>query len=143
MKAPQFITHFGYPITTSFEEGWALYVEGLGKYDDPIMKYGQLNSELYRAIRLVVDTGLHNMGWSFDKAVKFFSKNSGLSMKDIKIEVYRYIADPGQALSYKSGQMQILSMKKEYLKKNKGDIKGFHMMMVENGSIPLDILSSS
>ena len=103
------------------------------------MEYGKLNSELFRAIRLVVDTGIHEKRWNREKVVKYMKNNLGHSDEDIESEVNRYISDPGQALCYKIGQMQILKLKKKFLKKN-NNVKDFHRKFLQNGEIPLSLL---
>src|SRR3989449_11096019 len=96
---------------TAFVEGWALYAESLGEemgfYKDPYSKFGQLTYEMWRAIRLVVDTGLHSMGWTRDQAIDFFRANAAKTGQDIIVEVDRYSVWPGQALGYKMGQLKI------------------------------------
>ena len=104
-----------------------------------MLEYGKLNSELFRAVRLVVDTGIHEKKWSREKAVNYMKNNLGHGDGEIESEVNRYIADPGQSLCYKIGQMQILKLKKEFLKKN-NDVKEFHKKFLENGEIPLSLL---
>jgi len=131
---------------TSFVEGWALYAEQLGyemnMYQDPYDKFGQLTYEMWRAVRLVVDTGMHSLGWTRKQAIDFFKKNSSKSIHDITVEIDRYIAWPGQALAYKIGQLTIskLRHKAEQQLGNKFDIREFHKIVLENGAIPLDVL---
>lgn len=138
-KKINFITIFHPNIIIPYDEGWGLYVEGLYQYEDLMLEYGKLNSELFRAVRLVVDTGIHEKKWSREKAVNYMKNNLGHGDGEIESEVNRYIADPGQSLCYKIGQMQILKLKKEFLKKN-NDVKEFHKKFLENGEIPLSLL---
>ena len=135
-----------YQGITAFVEGWGLYSEELGEYinlyDDPYDKFGQLTYDMWRAIRLVVDTGMHYMDWSRDDAVDLFLKNSAKSELDIQNEVDRYIAWPGQALAYKIGQLKILELrnKSESMLGDKYDIKDFHYEILKRGSLPLELL---
>ena len=135
-----------YQGITAFVEGWGLYSEELGEfmgiYDDPYDKFGQLTYDMWRAIRLVVDTGMHYKGWSREDAVNLFIENSAKSILDINNEVDRYIAWPGQALAYKIGQLKILELrtKAEDLLGDKYDIKDFHHEVLKRGSLPLDLL---
>ncbi len=135
-----------YQGITAFVEGWGLYSEELGEfmgiYDDPYDKFGQLTYDMWRAIRLVVDTGMHYKGWSREEAVNLFIENSAKSILDINNEVDRYIAWPGQALAYKIGQLKILELrnKAERLLGEKYDIKDFHHEVLKRGSLPLDLL---
>ena len=135
-----------YQGITAFVEGWGLYSEELGEfmgiYDDPYDKFGQLTYDMWRAIRLVVDTGMHYKGWSRDEAVNLFIENSAKSILDINNEVDRYIAWPGQALAYKIGQLKILELRNraERLLGEKYDIKDFHHEVLKRGSLPLDLL---
>ena len=135
-----------YQGITAFVEGWGLYSEELGEfmgiYDDPYDKFGQLTYDMWRAIRLVVDTGMHYKGWSREEAKNLFIENSAKSILDINNEVDRYIAWPGQALAYKIGQLKILELrnKAEKLLGDKYDIKDFHYEVLKRGSLPLDLL---
>jgi prolyl oligopeptidase len=135
-----------YQGITAFIEGWGLYSEELGEfiglYDDPYDKFGQLTYDMWRAIRLVVDTGMHYKDWSRDDAVNLFIENSAKSILDINNEVDRYIAWPGQALAYKIGQLKILELrnKAEEMLGDKYDIKEFHDEVLKRGSLPLDLL---
>ena len=94
LKVPNFINYFGYPLTTAYDEGWAHYCETLPTFSKPLDKYGQLNSLMFRALRLVLDTGIHYKKWSKKKAMNYFEKNSGHTKKDIESEIDRYIVDP-------------------------------------------------
>ncbi len=131
----------------AFVEGWALYAEGLGKmlgfYEDPYSEFGRLTFSIWRAARLVVDTGIHYMGWSRQKAIKFMEENTALAKKDIINEVDRYISWPGQALGYKIGEIYIKKLRdraKEELG-DKFDIRRFHKAVLEDGSLPLELLN--
>lgn len=131
---------------TAFIEGWALYSErlgyDLGGYKDPYSRYGQLTFDTWRSSRLVVDTGMHYFGWSRQKAIDFMKDNTGLSEQNIISEVDRYIAWPGQALGYKIGQLEILKLRAEAEEKlgKRFDIRSFHDCLLEDGSVPLDML---
>ncbi|MGH9678329.1 MAG: DUF885 domain-containing protein [Candidatus Acidiferrales bacterium] len=132
---------------TAYSEGWALYAETLGKalhlYETPYEEYGQLQGELFRAARLVVDTGIHTMGWTRQQAIDYMYDSGANDSRDfIASEVDRYIAWPGQALAYKIGQMKILELRSLAEKElgPKFDIRDFHDAVLRNGSVPLDIL---
>ena len=135
-----------YQGITAFVEGWGLYSEELGEYinlyDDPYDKFGQLTYDMWRAIRLVVDTGMHYKDWTRDDAINLFIENSAKSILDIENEVDRYIAWPGQALAYKIGQLKILELRSKAEKElgEKYDIKDFHDEVLKRGSLPLDLL---
>jgi uncharacterized protein (DUF885 family) len=132
----------------AYTEGWALYAEQLGKevgfYKDPVSDYGRLSSELFRAVRLVVDTGIHSKGWTRDQVVDFFRKSGAVDEPTIQSETDRYIAWPAQALSYKLGQLKIRELR-ESAKKELGpkfDIRKFHDEMLDGGTLPLDLLEA-
>ena len=132
----------------AYVEGWALYAEQLGKevgfYQDPVSDYGRLSSELFRAVRLVVDTGIHSKGWSRDQVVEFFRKSGAIDEPSIQSETDRYIAWPAQALSYKLGQLKFRELR-ERAKKELGpqfDIRKFHDEMLDGGTLPLDLLDA-
>lgn len=134
---------------TAFTEGWGLYSEALGKmvgmYTDPYDDFGRLNYEQWRAMRLVVDTGIHAFGWSRQKAIEFMKSNSGLSEKNIITEVDRYINWPGQALAYKMGELKIKELR-ERAKRELGakyDIRDFHYEVLKEGAIPLPVLEKN
>ena len=137
-----------YQSFTAFVEGWGLYSEELGEfmnlYDDPYDKFGQLTYDMWRAIRLVVDTGMHYKNWSRQDAIDLFIENTAKSKLDIENEVDRYIAWPGQALAYKIGQLKILELRNKAEKElgDKYDIKDFHHEVLKRGSLPLDILEA-
>jgi uncharacterized protein (DUF885 family) len=132
----------------AYIEGWALYAEQLGKevgfYQDPVSDYGRLSSELFRAVRLVVDTGIHAKGWTRDQVVDFFRKSGAVDEPTIQSETDRYIAWPAQALSYKLGQLKFRELR-EHAKKELGqnfDIRSFHDEMLNGGTLPLDLLDA-
>ena len=140
---PNFRKYSGY---TAFIEGWGLYSESLGEemglYQDPYSKFGALTYDMWRAVRLVVDTGMHYKGWSRQKAIDYFKDNAAKTEQDIINEIDRYLIMPGQALAYKIGQLKILELK-EKAKKELGEsfnIKDFHSVILEQGSLPLDIV---
>jgi len=130
----------------AYGEGWALYTESLGKelglYNDPYQYFGMLSSEMHRAIRLVVDTGLHSKGWTREQAIKYSLENEAESEASIIAEIERYMAIPGQALSYKIGQLKIIELRKkaETEMKDKFDVKVFHQKVLESGVMPLALL---
>jgi uncharacterized protein (DUF885 family) len=132
----------------AYTEGWALYAEQLGKdagfYTDPNSDYGRLSSELFRAVRLVVDTGIHSKGWSRDQVVEFFRKSGAIDEPTIQSETDRYIAWPAQALSYKLGQLKIRELRERAQKElgPKFDIRTFHDEILDGGVLPLDLLEA-
>lgn len=142
---PEFRRNAGY---TAFVEGWALYAESLGYdlglYTDPFQKIGQLNYDMWRAVRLVVDTGMHQFGWTRDQAIYFFKQNTGKSDQDIENEVDRYISWPGQALAYKLGQLKIQALRAEAEKAlgDRFDIRAFHDQILGSGALPLSVLEA-
>jgi len=142
---PKFRQHSG---NSGYIEGWALYSEQLGKevgfYQDPVSDYGRLSSELFRAVRLVVDTGLHSEGWSRDQVVAFFRKYEPVDEPTIQSETDRYIAWPAQALSYKLGQLKFRELRDRAQKElgPKFDIRNFHDEMLNGGVLPLDLLDA-
>ena len=132
----------------AYIEGWALYAEGLGKevgfYQDPVSDYGRLSSELFRAVRLVVDTGIHAKGWSREQVVEFFRKSGAVDEPTIQSETDRYISWPAQALSYKLGQLKIRELRDRAEKElgPKFDIRTFHDEILDGGTLPLDLLEA-
>ena len=132
----------------AYTEGWALYAEQLGKevgfYQDPVSDYGRLSSELFRAVRLVVDTGIHSKGWTREQVVDFFRKSGAVDEPTIQSETDRYIAWPAQALSYKLGQLKIRELRERARKElgAKFDIRSFHDEMLDGGTLPLDLLEA-
>jgi uncharacterized protein (DUF885 family) len=132
----------------AYVEGWALYAEQLGKeigfYQDPVSDYGRLSSELFRAVRLVVDTGIHAKGWSRDQVVEFFRKSGAVDEPTIQTETDRYISWPAQALSYKLGQLKIRELRDRAKKElgSKFDLRKFHDEMLDGGTLPLDMLDA-
>jgi uncharacterized protein (DUF885 family) len=135
-----------YGIYTAYVEGWGLYAESLGPemgfYQDPYSKFGQLTYEMWRAIRLVVDTGMHSLGWSRQQAIDYFIENAGKAEHDIVVEVDRYIVWPGQALAYKIGELKIKELKAMAQKElaEDFDIRAFHDKLLGNGALPLSVL---
>jgi uncharacterized protein (DUF885 family) len=132
----------------AYIEGWALYAEQLGKevgfYQDPVSDYGRLSSELFRAVRLVVDTGIHSKGWTREQVVDFFRKSGAVDEPTIQSETDRYIAWPAQALSYKLGQLKFRELRERARKElgPKFDIRKFHDEMLDGGTLPLDLLEA-
>ena len=132
----------------AYIEGWALYAEQLGKevglYQDPVSDYGRLSSELFRAVRLVVDTGIHSKGWTREQVVDFMRKSGAVDEPTIQSETDRYIAWPAQALSYKLGQLKIRELRQRAQKElgPKFDIRAFHDEMLNGGTLPLDLLEA-
>jgi uncharacterized protein (DUF885 family) len=141
---PKFRLHTGF---SAYSEGWALYAEQLGKevgfYQDPVSDYGRLNSELFRAVRLVVDTGIHAQGWTRDQVVDYMRKND-VNEPLIQSETDRYIAWPAQACSYKLGQLKIIELRERAKKElgSKFDIRTFHDEILSGGGLPLDMLDT-
>jgi uncharacterized protein (DUF885 family) len=137
-----------YSNVTAFIEGWALYAESLGLdvgfYDDPYANFGRLSYEMWRACRLVVDTGIHAKGWTRRQAIDFMKENTALSEHNIEAEVDRYIANPGQALTYKIGQLKIRSLrtKAERSLGAKFDLRRFHDAVLEAGALPMSLLEA-
>ncbi|RZJ18401.1 MAG: DUF885 domain-containing protein [Brevundimonas sp.] len=140
---PRFRRFGGYG---AYAEGWGLYAEQLGKemgfYQDPYSDFGRLSTELWRAVRLVTDTGLHAKRWSREQAMAYFRDNSLLSERDIGKEVERYITSPGQATSYKIGELKIFELRRRAKAAlgDRFDIKDFHAVVLRSGSVPLDVL---
>jgi uncharacterized protein (DUF885 family) len=142
---PEFRKHGG---NSAYAEGWALYAEELGKevgfYEDPGSDYGRLRSELFRAVRLVVDTGIHDMGWSRDQVVEFMRKSHAVDEPTIQSETDRYISMPAQACSYKLGQLKIRELRRRAAQKlgARFDERKFHDAVLSGGSLPLDVLDA-
>jgi uncharacterized protein (DUF885 family) len=140
---PDFRRH---SYTTAFVEGWGLYAEKLGEemgfYKDPYSKFGQLTYEMWRAVRLVVDTGMHSMGWSREQAIEFFKENAARAEHDIVVEVDRYIVWPGQALAYKIGELKIRELRAMAERElgAKFYVRAFHDEVLSQGAIPLKVL---
>jgi uncharacterized protein (DUF885 family) len=141
---PTFRKYEGY---TAFVEGWGLYSERLGKeigfYQDPYSDYGRLQADIWRAIRLVVDTGVHSQHWTRDQVVQYFHDHSAIEETTIQTETDRYIGWPGQALAYKIGQLKILELRDRAKKAlgDKFDLRAFHDQVLDAGALPLDVLS--
>jgi len=143
---PKFRTTAGF---TAYSEGWALYSERLGLevgfYEDPYQNFGRLSYEMWRALRLVVDTGMHAKGWSREQAVEYMASNSALSLHNIRSEVNRYIFWPGQALAYKMGEIKIRELR-EMAESNLGgnfDLREFHDVVLLSGAVPLSVLEQN
>jgi uncharacterized protein (DUF885 family) len=142
---PKFRQH---TANSGYIEGWALYAEQLGKevgfYQDPASDFGRLSSELFRAVRLVVDTGIHSEGWTRDRVVEFFRKSGAIDEPTIQSETDRYISWPAQALSYKLGQLKFRELRDRAQRElgSKFDIRAFHDEMLSGGVLPLDLLDS-
>ncbi|MEN8374124.1 MAG: DUF885 domain-containing protein [Gemmatimonadota bacterium] len=140
---PEFRRHVPY---NAFVEGWGLYAETLGYdmgfYQDPYSRYGQLSYQMWRAVRLVVDTGMHSFGWTRQQAIDFFAENSGKAEHDIAVEIDRYIVWPGQALGYMVGKLKIEELRRRAEDRlgDDFDIRVFHDRVLENGAVPLSVL---
>jgi uncharacterized protein (DUF885 family) len=140
---PDFRRNGGY---TAYIEGWGLYAESLGGemgfYKDPYSKFGQLTYEMWRACRLVVDTGMHSFGWSRQQAIELMKENTAKTENDIIVEIDRYIVWPGQALAYKIGELKIKELKARAKRElgERFDIRKFHNALLDDGPLPLDLL---
>jgi uncharacterized protein (DUF885 family) len=142
---PKFRTQYGY---TAYQEGWGLYSEALAKdmgfYTDPYSDYGRLSAEIWRAIRLVVDTGIHSKDWSEEQAVKYFMDNSSVPEAAVRSEIRRYFVWPGQATAYKIGMLKIQELR-AHAQKELGDkftMAGFHDTVLAGGALPLTVLEA-
>jgi uncharacterized protein (DUF885 family) len=143
---PPFRKYSGF---TAFTEGWALYAERLGLetgfYEDPYNDFGRLTMEIWRACRLVVDTGIHYLGWTREQAIEYMRANSAMPMHDIRAEVDRYLGWPGQALAYKTGELAIRELRGEAETKlgEKFDVRAFHDCVLGSGALPLELLEQN
>ncbi len=132
----------------AYSEGWALYAESIGKelglFTDPYQWYGRLSDEQLRAMRLVVDTGLHNKGWTRQQAIDYMLANSSMAESDVVAEVERYIVSPGQALGYKIGQLEISKLRREAERAlgSRFDVKKFHRVLLIDGPLPMSVLAT-
>ena len=132
----------------AYSEGWALYAESIGKelglFTDPYQWYGRLSDEQLRAMRLVVDTGLHNKGWTRQQAIDYMLANSSMAESDVIAEVERYIVSPGQALGYKIGQLEISKLRREAERAlgSRFDVKKFHRVLLVDGPLPMSVLAT-
>jgi len=133
---------------TAYTEGWGLYAEGLAKeagfYQDPFDDFGRLSLEIWRAVRLVLDTGIHAMRWTREQAVDYMRRNTLNSERDTQGEIDRYFTNPGQATGYKIGQMKFLSLRQKAAKAKGSayDLRDFHEVVLRNGALPLDVLEA-
>jgi uncharacterized protein (DUF885 family) len=133
---------------TAFVEGWALYAERLGReagcYEDPYSDFGRLTLEIWRACRLVVDTGIHYFGWTRQQAIDFLQEHTAMSLHNITAEVDRYISWPGQALAYKIGELKIRQLRAAAEKRlsERFDLRTFHDVVLAGGAVPLDVLEA-
>ena len=140
---------YNYHDYTPFVEGWGVYAESLGDemgfYRDPYLKFGQLTYEMWRAIRLVVDTGLHSQGWTRQQAIDYFRENTAQDDRAIEVEIDRYVTSPGLATAYKIGELKLKELR-AYAQKELGpafDIREFHDEVLRRGAVPLDLLEQN
>src|SRR4029079_6134324 len=144
-KLPNFRKHGHF---TAYVEGWGLYAESLGydlgMYADPYSRFGQLTYDMWRSIRLVLDTGIHSMGWTRQQSIDFFKDNSSKALHDIEVEVDRYIVWPGQALGYKLGQLAFKVLKAQAQRElgAQYDVRAFHDFVLSLGAVPRDVLKA-
>lgn len=144
-----FTVPYEVPFYTAYVEGWALYAESLGEemglYEDDYELMGRYGSEIFRACRLVVDTGLHHFNWTRDRAIEFMLNYTAYSEQSITTEVDRYLTWPGQACGYKIGELKIKELRAKAQKNlgSKFDIKDFHSIILKDGALPLDILTKN
>ena len=142
---PRFRRYAGF---TAYVEGWALYGESLGAeiggYADPLSEFGRYNFNMWRACRLVVDTGMHHKKWMRQRAIDFMMTNTALAQLDVEAEIDRYIAWPGQALAYKIGELTILRIRADAERRlgDRFDIRAFHDALLSGGAMPLGILET-
>jgi uncharacterized protein (DUF885 family) len=142
---PRFRRFNGY---VAYSEGWALYAESIGKelgvFTDPYQWYGRLSDEMLRAMRLVVDTGLHSKGWTREQAIRYMLDNSSMAESDVVAEVERYIVWPGQALGYKLGQLRIAELRARAQAElgDAFDVREFHSQVLRDGALPMDVLTA-
>jgi len=131
---------------TVFVEGWGLYAEKLGLdvglYDDPYDRFGMWSYQIWRACRLVVDTGMHALGWSRDRAIAYMAENTGMTVEAVTAEIDRHITEPGQGLAYTMGELEITELRRQAEQRlgARFDIRAFHEAVLENGAVPLPIL---
>jgi uncharacterized protein (DUF885 family) len=125
---------------TAFAEGWALYTESLSLSKNKFDNFGRLTYEMFRAVRCVVDTGIHAFGWTFEQALDYMKQHLAMKETELITELERYICIPGQAIAYKIGEQFLLQQREKFLKRKNNNIKDFHKRVLENGVLPLCIL---